>query len=110
MVNVAPVFSAILAIIFLHERLNVAGWFGMFFSFFGAATIVAAEGGGVRWQPAALLVLAAALTQSIYFVITKPLLRTHSALVVTTVAVWCGAIALLPYCQTRSSMLPTRQR
>jgi len=100
MVNVGPVFSAILAILFLHERLNVAGWFGMFFSFFGAATIVAAEGGGVRWQPAALLVLAAALAQSIYFVITKPLLRTHSALIVTTVAVWCGTIALLPYLLT----------
>ena len=95
--NTAPLFTALLAVMFLGERLRPLGWVGMGVSFFGAAMISAGEGGGFGLAPQALVILLAALSSSIYFVIQKPYLQKYGALAFTTYAVWAGTLLSLVF-------------
>ncbi|MGH9603498.1 MAG: DMT family transporter [Terriglobales bacterium] len=94
--NTVPVFSALAAVMFLREKLRVTAWTGIFISFLGATVIAVGEGGGLRLEPAILLVLAAALAQCAYFILQKPLLARMSALECTSAALWAGTLFLLP--------------
>jgi drug/metabolite transporter (DMT)-like permease len=96
-VNLSPVFIALLATAFLGERLRGWGWAGIAVSFGGVALIALGEGGGLRFAPGALLVLAAAAFQALHFVIQKPRLRAYRPLEFITYAVVVGAALLLPW-------------
>jgi drug/metabolite transporter (DMT)-like permease len=87
LINTAPLFTALLAVLFLGERLRLLGWVGMAVSFCGAALISAGEGEGFGLEPQALLILLGALSSSIYFVFQKPYLQKYGALAFTTYAV-----------------------
>jgi drug/metabolite transporter (DMT)-like permease len=80
---------------FLGERLRVLGWIGMVVSFFGAALISIGESEGFGLAPRAFLILVAALSSSIYFVIQKPYLEKYGAIAFTTYAVWAGSLLSL---------------
>jgi drug/metabolite transporter (DMT)-like permease len=69
---------------------------GIIVSFAGQALIVLRGNDGLRFEPGALLVLGAAICQSLFFVLQKPLLRKYSALAVTSFAIWAGAVLMLP--------------
>src|SRR5215217_7769818 len=97
LINTAPIFTALLAVAFLGERLRVLGWVGMAVSFFGAALISVGESEGFGLSPRAFLILVAALSSSIYFVIQKPHLRKYGALAFTTYAVWAGTLLSLVF-------------
>ena len=95
--STAPVSSAILAAIFLRERLRPAAWLGILLAFGGATLIAAGEPGGIRAGRGALLCLAASLSQSVYFVLVKPPLARYGALPVAAFVFCAGAICLLPF-------------
>lgn len=95
--NTTPVFSALLAVVVLRERLAKAGWIGIGMSCAGALLIAVGEGGGFRLEPGVFLVLTAAMAQSIYFVLQKPLLRRYAPLPLTSLALWMGTAFLLPF-------------
>jgi drug/metabolite transporter (DMT)-like permease len=97
LINTAPLFTALLAVMFLGERLRVLGWVGMAVSFCGAALISAGEGEGFGLAPQAFLILLAALSSSIYFVYQKPYLQKYGALAFTTYAVWAGTVFTLVF-------------
>jgi drug/metabolite transporter (DMT)-like permease len=97
LIATAPVFTALLAVAFLGERLRALGWFGMGVSFLGSAMISLGEGEGLRLDPNAALILLAALSTSIYFVLQKPYLEKYGALAFTTYAIWAGTLLTLVY-------------
>jgi drug/metabolite transporter (DMT)-like permease len=97
LINTAPLFTALLAVLFLGERLRLLGWVGMAVSFCGAALISAGEGGGFGLAPQAFLILLGALSSSIYFVFQKPYLQKYGALAFTTYAVWAGTLLTLVF-------------
>ena len=72
LINTAPIFTALLAVAVLGERLRALGWVGMGVSFCGAALISLGEGAGFSLDPRAFLILLAALSTSIYFVLHRP--------------------------------------
>lgn len=92
-----PIFSTLLAAAFLGERLSWLGWVGMALSFCGVAVISVASGTGVRFQPSVLLIVAAAIGESIYFVIQKPYLSRYGAIEFTTYTIWAGTLFMLGY-------------
>jgi drug/metabolite transporter (DMT)-like permease len=96
LVNVAPIFTALLAAALLGERLSAMGWSGVALGFAGAALIAVAGGGGVHLSAGALLVLGAAAAQATFFVSQKALLRRHGSLAVTAWAMGLGAAMALP--------------
>lgn len=97
LIALAPVFMAILAILFLGERLRVWGWLGIAVSFLGGTLIVLGEGEAVRLEPGALLVLLAAFTVSLYNVFQKPYLGKYSPLQFTACSIWAGTLFMLPF-------------
>jgi drug/metabolite transporter (DMT)-like permease len=97
--NTVPIFTALLATLFLGERLRMAGWLGIVLALLGAWIVSV---GGLRLQFQAqsvwgdLLVLASSFAASLYFVVGKRLLATYSPLVVTAAAAVLGAATLTP--------------
>jgi drug/metabolite transporter (DMT)-like permease len=92
-----PVFTALMSVAFLGERLRWIGWVGIAVSFAGVALISFGEGGGFQVEPAALLVLLAAISTSVYFIVAKEPLTRYSALEVTSYAIWLGTIPMLVF-------------
>jgi drug/metabolite transporter (DMT)-like permease len=97
LIATAPVFTALLAVAFLGERLGGLGWIGMAVSFAGAVLISVNEGEGFSVNPDAFLVLLSAVCVSVYFVFQRPYLRKYGALAFTTYAIWAGAIFAVPF-------------
>lgn len=95
LINTAPIFTSLLAALFLGDRLHALGWAGMLVSLSGAALIALEQGKGIHFAPAAWLLLLAAITWSLNMVLQKPLLSRYSPLEVTTWSIWIGTIPLL---------------
>jgi drug/metabolite transporter (DMT)-like permease len=92
-----PIFTALLATAFLGERLRIWGWSGIALSFFGVILIALGEGQGMTFDPGALLVLLAAFSSALYFVIKKPYLRKYKALELTAYSIWAGTFFTLMF-------------
>jgi drug/metabolite transporter (DMT)-like permease len=107
LINTVPIFTALLAVNFLGERLRPVGWVGMGVSFAGAALISLGEGEGLRLDSRALPIVLAAVSSSIYFVFQKPYLSRYGALAFTTYAVWAGSLLALPFLPGLVSQVPS---
>ena len=92
-----PIWTALLAMLTLQERLTSLGWMGVLLSFAGVALIARGEGEGIHLAPQALIILAAALAWGLYIVIQKHFLGRYSALEFTSYSVWSGTLLLLPF-------------
>ena len=93
-----PIFTALLAVAFLGERLNGWGWAGVLTAFTGVSAIAFGEGrGGFGFSPGVLIVAVAAMATAGYFVVSKKPLRKYSALEFTFYAIWLGTIPMLVF-------------
>ncbi len=97
LIATAPIFTSLLAVLFLHERLRLWAWVGILVSFLGAALISLGEHGEFRLEAGALLILLAALCESAFFVLQKPYLTKYGALRFTTYAIWAGTLPMLVF-------------
>jgi drug/metabolite transporter (DMT)-like permease len=97
LVNTGPIWTALIAMVVLGERLRIWGWVGIAVSFVGATIIALGEGAGISGNLGTLLVLLAALLLSSYSIIQKPLLTRYRPVEVATYAIWAGTLALLPF-------------
>ena len=93
-VNTAPIFSMILAALFLGETIPARSWAGIALSFSGIALLSRGKSGW-NFEPFALLLLVPAIAASIYTVMQKRLLERYEALGLLTATVWCGTFFLL---------------
>jgi drug/metabolite transporter (DMT)-like permease len=96
-ISSVPVFTALLAVGFLGERLRLVGWIGTFVSFFGVALISLGEGGILGVDPGTLPILLAAVSESLFFVFQKPYLAKYGSLRFTTYAIWAGTLVMLVF-------------
>jgi drug/metabolite transporter (DMT)-like permease len=111
----APTFTALLATLFLGERLKLWGWVGIGVSFAGVALIVFGEGDpstgsgwqGVRFEPRALLILLAAVCTSLYFILQKRYLGKYNALQLAAYSIWAGTLLMLVFLPGLIRTLPT---
>ena len=90
-----PIFTAILAVFILREKINIWGWTGILISFLGVTLVTLGEGKGIRFEPAAMLILLSAISTSFYFVLQKPYLKKYSPLQFVTYAIWTGTFFML---------------
>jgi len=92
-----PIWTALAARFWLQEKLTAMGWSGVFVSFAGVVLISSGEGEGIRLSPQALIILAAAVTSALYFILQKHYLGRYSALEFTAYSIWCGTALMLPF-------------
>lgn len=90
----APLFSTLLARLFLGERLSRWAWFGTSVSFLGVGVI---SGFGQGWHWNALLIVLSAVSTAVFFVLERPLLDKHRAMDVTAWITWAGTLPMLLY-------------
>ncbi|MEE3622539.1 DMT family transporter [Nitrospirillum sp. BR 11752] len=119
-ININPIITAVLASFLLGEQFGRWGWIGTAVSFSGIGLIALTEtmgneavgsGTGLQLGWGALLVLGAALCNSITTVVQKPLFVRHKALTVSASNMVIGALALSPwlpgaYAQAQTAPLP----
>ena len=96
LIATGPIWVAVLSTRLIGEGLSWLGWVGIGLAFTGVVIVALGQGGGLRFQPSALLILGAALAQASYIVLTKPLLSRYRPLQVATWAMVAGAVAALP--------------
>ena len=92
-----PVFTALLAVALLGEKLGTLGWVGSGASFAGVVLISAGEGGGIVLDPGAFFILLAAVGESFFFVLQKPYLEKYGALRFTAYSIWAGTLFMLVF-------------
>lgn len=95
LIAVAPVFSVVLAVVFLGERFGRGVVIGSLVALGGSA-MIALSGGDARYTTAAWVVLGAAAVQGLYHFATKPLLARYTAVEVACYATWSGTLFLAP--------------
>jgi drug/metabolite transporter (DMT)-like permease len=90
-----PVFTALLAVRFLGERMGLVGWIGTLTSFCGVALISVGEGTGFSVDPGVLPIMVAAVSESVFFVVQRPYLDRYGSLAFTTYSIWAGTLFML---------------
>ena len=96
--NTVPVFTALLAVAFLHQRIRAVGWLGIAVALVGAWLV---SSGGLRLDVGNsnllgdALVLLSSLAAALYFILGARLVHTYLPMVVTAAAATLGAATLL---------------
>lgn len=106
-VSAAPVFTALVSIPILGERINAWGWLGILVSFFGIGFINWTELSGSGSAAGSLAVLAAAVLMSFYNIFQRKLLRKYSPLEATIYPIWAGTFFLLAFLPKLAAELPS---
>ena len=96
-INTVPMITALLALLFLGEGLNAAGWLGSAVSFGGIGLIAASQRGGLSFGAGTSQILAAATCQAAYFLLQRPLVPRYGALTCTAYTLLAGTILLAPW-------------
>jgi drug/metabolite transporter (DMT)-like permease len=97
LIATAPVFVALLSRAVLAERIPLRRWLGIAVAAAGVVLVAGEGGGGLRVEPAALLVLGAASCAAIFAVVHKPLLVHLRPIETTAWSMWVGTILVLPF-------------
>jgi drug/metabolite transporter (DMT)-like permease len=100
LVNTTPLFTVVLAVVFLGERLSGRALVGIAVAFAGAAMVSVGAGGGLAWgalDRGVVYVLVAAVVQAIYFAVQKPMLQKFGALELTLRSSLFGCFLLLVF-------------
>lgn len=98
-IGTVPVFSVILAALVFKEQLGVNAITGILISFSGITLIALGEGEGAWFEPdmGALMILAAAVATSIFFVFQRPYLAKYGAIQFTAYVFWAGTLFMLVF-------------
>ncbi len=105
-INVNPIITAALAMMFLGERFGRRAWAGTAVSLAGFGLIALGEGDELRIDIGALLILGSALCNSITTVVQKPLFARHRPLTVSAWNMVIGALLLAPFLPSAIGQVP----
>ncbi|MGM7700474.1 DMT family transporter [Pseudalkalibacillus sp. Hm43] len=96
LIGSTPIFTALIAVLFMKERLGKAGWTGLSIGFLGVILItVGTSGASFSISIGAVLVLMAAIATSIFFVFQQPLHKRYTPIELTAYFTWAGTIPFL---------------
>ncbi|BAQ11047.1 DMT family transport protein [Bacillus sp. OxB-1] len=94
----APIFTALIAVLVLKERLSAFGWIGMSVGFIGVVLItLGSEGTSFTVSKGGLLILLAAFATSVFFVFQKPLFAKYHPVELAAYFTWAGTIPFFIY-------------
>jgi drug/metabolite transporter (DMT)-like permease len=96
-VSSAPIFLAMLAFLFLGERLSWWGWLGFAISFAGVALIGIGTAGGVGVNPGAVWILFGTFAAAICSVLQKRFVARYKPMDLSAYMIWSGAAFLLVF-------------
>jgi drug/metabolite transporter (DMT)-like permease len=95
--NLIPLLTAGLAVIFLKEKLSTRFLVGLIVSFFGVSLIALSNSSGPTFNLGIAFLLIAAITFALFQITQKRLLTDHSPAEVTCFAIWGATVLFLPF-------------
>lgn len=96
-ISQSPVFTTVLAILFLKERLNLLGVAGTSISVLGVSLILLSHPNEINFAIGSIYVLIAAILGSVYTITQKHFLHKYNAIEVTAYFVWGATLILCFY-------------
>lgn len=96
LISTSQLFQVLLSYLFLKEVISLRFLFGLFFCFFGIVIISVQNSKGFSLSWGVVFVLIAAITNAIFFISQKPLLKKHTPLEVVSYSTWVASLFLLP--------------
>ncbi len=97
LVSTTPIFSSFLAVFFFREEFGKRKWIGSAVSFAGIVLLTFSKENFVHSANGILLILLAALAESIYIVCQKDLLKKYGFLSFVTYSIWGATISMLVF-------------
>ncbi len=100
LISFSPVFTVLLSMFFLHEKMNIRKAFGMILAIFGVLLITASRGGqsiGLSLSIGYFFMILSTLNWAIYSILLKKLNLNMSALVVTFYMSMIGFFLTIPF-------------
>lgn len=97
-VGSAPIFTTIIAVVILRERMSTIGWIGLFIGFIGISLITyGSTGSFFTLSKGILFVLFGTISTSFFFVYQKRLFSSYHPIELTAYFTWIGSIPMLIY-------------
>lgn len=94
----APIFTTIIAIFVLKEKIDWVGWVGLVIGFIGIVIItMGTSGASLSISKGTLFVLASTIATSFFFVFQKSLLAKYHPIVLTAYFTWAGTLPMLVF-------------
>ncbi|WP_342719600.1 DMT family transporter [Bacillus paramycoides] len=93
-VSVTPIVTAILASVFLNEKMKLNGWIGGVISFIGIALISFSQGDAIQLNSGGLFILLAAISESLYFVFQISYLKKYGFLPFTIYTILSSTVCM----------------
>lgn len=91
-----PIFTALISIVFLKEKLSKVSWLGLFIGFIGIILItLGSSDSGFKISGGAILILISAISTSFFFVFQKPMLKKYKPIEFTAYVTWAGTFLFL---------------
>ncbi|MDA1879767.1 DMT family transporter [Bacillus cereus group sp. BY10-2LC] len=94
-VSVTPIVTAILASVFLNEKMKLNGWIGGVISFIGIALISFSQGDAIQLNSGGLFILLAAVSESLFFVFQTSFLKKYGFLPFTIYTILSSTVCML---------------
>ena len=105
-ISLVPVGTAVLAVIFLKERLNKWGWLGFVISMVGVVVIATSKLQSVQFNTDIFYLLIAAVSMSFYNIMQKPVLKKMHPIEFIALAIWSGTFIMLIFTPTLIREIP----
>lgn len=94
-ISVTPIVTAILASVFLNEKMKLNGWIGGVMSFAGIALISFSQGDAIQLNSGGLFILLAAISESLFFVFQTSSLKKYGFLPFTIYTILSSTVCML---------------
>ncbi|WP_242229574.1 DMT family transporter [Bacillus cereus group sp. BfR-BA-01329] len=94
-VSATPIVTAILASVFLNEKMKLNGWIGGVISFIGIALISFSQGDAIQLNSGGLFILLAAVSESLFFVFQTSFLKKYGFLPFTIYTILSSTVCML---------------
>lgn len=94
-ISVTPIVTAILASVFLNDKMKLNGWLGGVISFAGIALISFSQGDAIQLNSGGLFILLAAISESLFFVFQTSYLKKYGFLPFTIYTILSSTVCML---------------
>ena len=94
-ISVTPIVTAILAFVFLNEKMKLNGWIGGVMSFAGIVLISFSQGDAIQLNSGGLFILLAAISESLFFVFQTKKKKKYGFLPFTIYTILSSTICML---------------
>ena len=105
-ISTSQLFQVLLAWLFLKESISARFLIGLFICFSGITIIAFQHSIGFSLNIGIIFVVLAAITNAIFFVSQKPLLRKYKPQEVISYAIWMATLMMLPFSRNVIESIP----